>query len=318
MRIAMIAVIAALLVSGCVHTDVKKNIEAINNIQPGDAQQQVLEKLGPPAIEKSIDERRTVVYYRTKSDGGNDAEVTEALCTAVAFEDGKVVSVGDDPTARWQKEAKEANRLAEIAEQKRLEAEKAEAAWRKADGERKAKIAELEKKVRPVPASNAKLNLKLYRELLALDPSNTRYQKKVAHYEARLEAQKTARAEKARIDAEKKEREAWEKARDARNKRLRQYSGNGIAEMAVHDMGGGALYVWIKNVGKQVITTHPDYLTLLDMNGKTVSCQISDSFDSVLEPGSIAHGKIDFEKSVVPGRLVLNLNDGQRIEKSFE
>jgi hypothetical protein len=317
MRTGMIVLLAALVVVGCVHMDVKKNIDAINAIRRGDSQAQVLQQLGPPAIRHDIDEHRMVAFYRTNTDGGASVPVTETLCTAVAFEDGRVVSVGDDPTDRWRREAAEEKRLAQIAEHKRSEAQQAEAARQKAEAKRQAKIAELEAAVRPVPAHNAELNLKYYRQLHELDPMNERYRKKVAIYEKRLAYQHQQHDAKARIAAERKARGKWEKERDTRNKRLRQYTGNGIAEMAVHDMGNGSLYVWIKNVSNQVITTHPDYFTLLDTHDKRIVCQISDSLDSVLEPGSISHGKIDFDKSVVPGRLIFENNEAKRIEKSL-
>lgn len=317
MRIRMIAMLFALMLTGCVHMDVKKNIAAINTIQPGDPQTQVLEKLGPPDIRHDIDARHMVAFYRTRTDGGAGAPVTEALCTPVAFEDGRVVAVGDDPSERWERDAAEEKRLAEIAERKRLEAERAEAARQQAEAMRKSRIAELEERVRPVPASNAQLNLKLYRELLELAPHNERYQQKVAHYEKRLAAQEKRQQERARIAARQKEHQAWEKAREARNKKLRQYSGNGIAEMAVHDMGSGSLYVWIKNVSQQVITTHPDYFVLLDASGKRIPCQISDSLDSVLETGSISHGKIEYDKNRIPAVLIFENGEVGRIEKKF-
>ena len=47
-----------------------------------------------------------------------------------------------------------------------------------------ARIAELEERVRPIPASDFSANLEIYRQLLALDPNNERYQAKVSHYEA--------------------------------------------------------------------------------------------------------------------------------------
>jgi len=50
-----------------------------------------------------------------------------------------------------------------------------------------AKIADLETKVRPIPASDFSANLDQYRQLLALDPTNKRYQSKVSHYEAKAE-----------------------------------------------------------------------------------------------------------------------------------
>lgn len=50
------------------------------------------------------------------------------------------------------------------------------------DEERTARIAALEQKVRPIPASDYDGNLAIYRELLSLDPQNPRYKEKVSLY----------------------------------------------------------------------------------------------------------------------------------------
>jgi hypothetical protein len=194
----------------------------------------------------------------------------------------------------------------------------AEASARRAKAARQQKIEALENEVKPVPGGNAALNLKLYRQLLALDPENSRYQKKVAFYEDRLAKQQKAQQERAIRSAKAKRRQAWDQAREGRNKQLRQYSGNGIAEMAVHDMGNGSLYVWVKNVSRQIITTHPDHFTLIDSDNNVVKGEISDSLDSVLEPGSISHGKIEYSREIEPKELIFQNRESGRISKSFQ
>jgi len=49
-------------------------------------------------------------------------------------------------------------------------------------------IAELEKKAKSIPVSRVLDNLNIYKQLLALEPNNARYKKKVAFYKAKLEA----------------------------------------------------------------------------------------------------------------------------------
>ena len=186
------------------------------------------------------------------------------------------------------------------------------------EAERQQKIQTLEREVKPVPASNAALNLALYRQLLELDPDNPHYQKKVAFYEERLSRQQKARQEHAASAAKQKQRQAWERAREARNKALRQYTGNGIAEMAVHDMGPGSLYVWVKNVSRQIITTHPDHFTLLDNDNNSIRCEVSNSLDSVLEPGSISHGKLEYNDDIQPKELIFRNRESGRISKVFQ
>lgn len=48
---------------------------------------------------------------------------------------------------------------------------------------KKSKIATLEREVRAVPMSRVSENLRIYKQLLTLDPENLRYKKKVAYYE---------------------------------------------------------------------------------------------------------------------------------------
>ena len=318
MRIGVIVFISAVMLTACIHLDIKKNIDALKRIQTGDTQEMVLKIMGPPDLRNDITDQRFVAFYQTKAGNSSAAPVTTAWCTPIAFENGQVVAVGEDLTERWTREEEERIRQAEIAERQRRQAEMAEASRQQAEADRQKKIEALEKRVKPVPVSNAALNLKLYRRLLDLDPDNSRYRKKVTVYEARLARQDQARLDRAVRDAKKKHRKDWEQAREDRNKKLRDYTGNGTVEMAVNDMGNGSLYVWVKNVSKQIITTHPDHFTLLDSENMKARCETSDSLDSVLEPGSISHGKIEYGQEIEPKELVFQNRESGRISKSFQ
>jgi hypothetical protein len=318
MRIGVIVFIAAFTLSACAHLDINNKINALKAIQPGDTQEMVFQNLGPPDLRNDINDQRFVAFYQTTTGELPDGKITEAMCTPVAFENGLVVAVGGDQAERWTQEEKERVRQAAIADRERKQAEMAEAAAQRELVARQEKIAALEKEVKPVPVSNAALNLKLYRQLLELDPDNHRYQKKVAVYEERLAEQEKADQERAIRAAKAKQRQAWERDRAERNKKLRQYTGNGIAEMAVHDMGNGSLYVWVKNVSKQIITTHPDHFTLLDSENNVIACKISDNMDSVLEPGSISHGKFEYNSEIEPKELIFQNREAGRISKSFQ
>lgn len=317
MRIGAIVIIAACLLAGCVHLNINKNINALNRVEQGDPQEKVFETMGPPDLRKEISQQGFVVYYQTKAGKPSDP-VTPELCTPIAFENGRVVAIGESQVTTWTREEEDRIRRAQMAERERLQNEENAAAQRQAEAMRLQKIEALEKKVKPIPAHKADLNLKLYRQLLALDPSNARYQKKVTFYEERSTRQHKARQERAASAAKQKQREAWEQARDARNKELRHYTGNGIAEMAVHDMGPGSLYVWVKNVSRQIITTHPDHFTLLDSNNNSTHCEVSNSLDSVLEPGSISHGKIQYSDDIEPKELIFRNRESGRISKVFQ
>lgn len=318
MRIGAIVFIAIFAMVGCAHLDINRNADALSQIQLGDTQEEVFKLLGTPDLKHEIGDQRVVAFYQTKSKSSADAVLTTDLCTPVAFENGKVVTVGEDPTQAWTREAEERQKQAEVADRQRQQIESARAARRRVEAERQEKIDALEDEVRPVPASNAALNLKLYRQLLELAPHNQRYQKKVAFYEERLAQQEKAREQRALRLKKVRQREAWENGRESRNVKLRQYSGNGTAEMAVHDMGNGSLYVWIKNVSRQIITTHPDYFTLIDRDDNKIRCRISDSLDSVLEPGSISHGRIEYDRIVIPKALIFENRESGRISKTFD
>lgn len=318
MRIRVIIFMAAVLFTGCVHLDIQKNIDALEQIKPGDSRESVFATLGPPDLRNDISDGRFVAYFQTTEGRASDTSVTTELCTPIAFENDRVVEVGKDLTERWTREETERVRQAEISERQRQETENAESARRLAVTERQREIDALEKEVKPVPASNATLNLKLYRQLVVLDPENARYQKKVIFYEERLVQQEKARQERAARKAKEAHRQEWEQGRDARNTKLRQYTGNGIAEMAIHDMGRGSLYVWVKNVSGQIITTHPDYFSLFDSENHPVSCEISTSLDSVLEPGGISHGKIGYNRDVEPGELIFENKESGRISRLFQ
>jgi outer membrane protein assembly factor BamE (lipoprotein component of BamABCDE complex) len=318
MRIGAIVFIATAMLFGCAHLDINKNAKALSQIKPGDPQEEVFRILGTPDLRHDINDQRVVAFYQTTPGRSANAPVTEDLCTPIAFENGNVVAVGEDLTAQWTREEEARKHQAELAAQQRQQEERARAALRQAEAARQEKIRALEDRVRPIPASKIALNLKLYRQLHELDPNNPRYQKKVAFYEEHLVMQDNARKQRALRLEKARQREVWEKARETRNIMLRQYSGNGTAEMAVHDMGNGSLYVWIKNVSRQIITTHPDYFTLIDSDNQKMRCEISDSLDSVLEPGSISHGKIEYDKSVIPKELIFENRESGRISKSFE
>ena len=318
MRFGAIVIIAIFALVGCAHLEIDRKAEALSLINYGDSQVDVFQIVGEPDIRHDISETRMVVFYQTQSKSSVDAPITTDLCTPVAIENGKVVAIGEDPTAQWTREKEAKKEQMELAARQRQRAENARAARRLAETRRQEKINDLEKKVKPVPASNAALNLKLYRQLHELDPRNPRYQQKVSYYEDRLALQKKNNAQRAIIREKARALAAWEKGREARNVKLRQYSGNGTAEMAVHDMGSGSLYVWVKNVSRQIITTHPDHFTLIDNDNNKIDCNISESLDSVLEPGSISHGRIEYDKTLIPRELIFENRESGHISKTFD
>lgn len=318
MRFGAIVIIAIFALVGCAHLEVDRKTEALSLINHGDSQVDVFQIVGEPDIRHDISKTRMVVFYQTQSRPSDDAPITTDLCTPVAIENGKVVAIGEDLTAEWTREEEAKKTQMELAARQKQRNENARAARQLAEAKRQEKINNLEKKVKPVPASNAALNLKLYRQLHELDPRNPRYQQKVSYYEEQLAQQEKNRAQRAIKREKARALAAWEKGREARNVKLRQYSGNGTAEMAVHDMGSGSFYIWVKNVSRQIITTHPDHFTLIDNDNHKIRCNSSESLDSVLEPGSISHGRIEYDKTLIPKELIFENRESGRISKTFD
>lgn len=315
MRIGLIALLSAVVVLGCATAPYEKNRRALEQVQPGGTWESLEAALGPPAIRRDISDSRFVAYYQTKRNVTSNRAVTTALCTSVAVENGQVVQVGQDPTVTWTQAEAAHQRQVAIDQRNR---QGAEAERLRAEAERRQKIELLEQKVRPVPASKAGLNLKLYRQLQALDPDNPYYRKKVALYQGKWERQQQAAQARAEQAAEDQKRQAWIDDRAARNEQLRQYTGSATAQVAVHDMGNGSLYVWVKNTGSQVITTHPDHFTLLGDDDNVLEAEISGSLDRVVEPGGISHGRIAYRPDVMIKALIFDNPASGRITKPFQ
>jgi len=64
------------------------------------------------------------------------------------------------------------------------------------DIKKKTEVAQLERKVKAIPVSHVSENLRLYGQLMRLDPDNPTYEKKVAFYKARLERKAPKRKKK--------------------------------------------------------------------------------------------------------------------------
>ncbi|MFO7643100.1 MAG: hypothetical protein R6W95_01840 [Desulfosarcina sp.] len=317
-RISVLLTLAGLLLTGCAHLENQKQFQALQQVQPGDTEAMVVERVGAPDRRTDITPARFVVFYQNRPSRSSDEPLEQADYTPIAFENGKVVAVDQDLTERWTREEAQRLRQSEMAEREQRRVEQERAARLEAAAARQKKIEALEAEVRPIPASNAAENLRLYRQLLELDPDNPRYRERVGLYEARLAQQEAVRRDRAERAAREKQRQAWDQARDARNQQLRQYTGNDMAEMAVHDMGNGSLYVWLKNVSRQIFTTHPDHFSLVDSQSQSMPCQVDDSLDRVLEPGGIAHGRIAYSRQAQPGALVFENREAGRIIKPFQ
>ena len=114
---------------------------------------------------------------------------------------------------------------------------------------REVSIWELEKKVRPIPASNISENLRLYKLLLELDPDSPKYKQKVAYYSTKMEAKR-----------EETRREQYKKNCDLELLNWHWSTGHGYAkaEGQVKNISGRklknveALVIWFDNNGNMI------------------------------------------------------------------
>lgn len=317
MRTLLLSLSFIIMISGCTHIIPAENKKAIDSLKAGATEQEVLHSLGTPDLRYDFGPGKFVYYYRTMASPAGDCGSDRSLCTPLSFVNGTLSVAGQDLMDQWEKERIEQQKRDQLARQEKLRKEKLALERQKAEIQRKKKIRALEKKVKPIPAARVALNLKLYRELLALDPDNPRYQKRVALYQERLEHKNRIATKKERMAARKRAQALKEEKRKQRNHQLRQYSGNENAEVAVHDMGNGTLYIWLKNVGTQTITSHPDYFTIVDQNEEKIGCRFASGFDAVIEPGDIAHGKVKCLSALKLKRLIFKNNEAGIVVKDF-
>ncbi len=317
MRTTLLTLFLVVLITGCAHLKSGENKRAIESLAIGADEPAVVQKLGPPDFRRDVSPEKYVYYYQTSVAPAGQTEIDKSLCTPLAFDNDRLVAIGRDLTQQWEKESAAQKKRERLAAKEKLKKEKLALKRKKARIARKKKIDALEKKVRPIPMARVALNLKIYRELLALAPDNQRYQKKVALYEERLEHKNRIAGKKERIAARKRAQALKEEKRKERNSRLRQYSGNENAEIAIHDMGNGSLYIWLKNTGTQTITSHPDYFTLIDQNEEKIGCRFAPGFDAVIEPGDIAHGKVKCLSVLKLKRLIFKNNEAGIVIKDF-
>jgi hypothetical protein len=307
MRRGGVVFIVAVTLAACTQIKIMDNRNAIRQIQLGDGLETVIKTLGLPVFRRDIAEQSFVVYYRTRFGRSLDSPVTISMCTPITIQNRQVVAIGDEMTDAWSLEADNGQHRAGPMEQNKPE-----------HFQRQTTVATQAKTVQLTAASNAKIDLQLYNKLLELDPDNVLYQKKVAFSKGRLAAQDKGHGKNTDSKAISNVLRIWEQTRDVRNKNLRKYTGNGIASMAIQDMGDGSLYVWVRNVSQRILTVHPEHFSLVDNNHNKTRCQISDSLGSTLVPGSISHGEISYRKDIIPKNLILQIPGSAQIKKNFQ
>jgi outer membrane protein assembly factor BamE (lipoprotein component of BamABCDE complex) len=290
----ILLMIAALLISGCAGTASTQ----LGPITPGMTPEEVSARLGEPSRREQFAPDRYIYFY----DQGNYRD------RPVCFDKHRVVHVGQELLDRWRQE-----RLTLASSGGTLSPNAKKEALATLTAERENRIAELEQAVKPLPVSATGENLKIYRELLSLAPDNERYQRKVAFYSERHETEQTAKRRAAEAAAKRKQ----ETARKQRNKTLRVYEGNDNIEMAVHELGDGEIYVWVKNLSTGELLLVASQYRLLDANEKPIAHKVGAELQGPLASGGIAYGKLTLDPKTRPSRLVLAHPTAGTIEKWF-
>jgi hypothetical protein len=285
--------IMALLLTACAASSPSPETVVHPGMRPG----AVTALLGEPARRELFAPDRYVYFYTS----GPYQE--RPLC----FDKHRLVHVGPELLASWREERLALATGDESTSDLSSRAKARVKATLKA--ERDARIAELERQVRPLPQSATRENLRLYRELLSLDPNNGRYQRKVAFYRERFEA------EQAQIKRSAKKRH--EAARHRRNKELRVYEGNDQIQIAIHELGGGELYLWVKNVSNAPLLLVASYYRLLDADDRPIALDVGSELQGMVPAAGIAYGKLLYDAETKPSRLVLEHPKAGAIEKWF-
>jgi hypothetical protein len=229
----------------------------------------------------------------------------------VCFDKHRVVHIGPELLATWRQERMTRATSSESVGTLSAKAKARVKATLKA--ERDARIAALERQVKPLPLSATDENLKLYHELLSLDPENTRYQRKVAFYRKRFEEEQAQKKRAAELAADKRQ----ELARKRRNKALRIYEGNDKLQIAIYELTRGELYLWVKNLSDTPLMLVASYYRLLNTDGDPIALRVGDELQGLLAAGGIAHGKLTYDAKIKPSRLILEHPKAGVAEKWF-
>jgi hypothetical protein len=229
----------------------------------------------------------------------------------LCFDKHRVVHIGPELLASWRRERLSVATGGEKGGELSAKAKARVKAMLKA--ERKARIAELERQVKPLPVSATRENLRIYQELLSLDPDNGRYRRKVAFYKERFQGEQTQKKQATELAAKNRQ----DTARKQRNKALRVYVGNEKVQIAIHELGGGALYLWVKNVSNAPLLLVASYYRLLDAADKPVALSVGAELQGVVAAGGIAYGKLNYDAEIKPSRLVLDHPKAGAVEKWF-
>jgi len=284
------------LMAGCVHRDTV-NRQNIDKIVVGQNEDDLRKLMGSADFSLRTKDEKTIYFYEVKQ-RNNQIGLSMDNCMPVLIENNRVVSFGSDFLENWdfdiishveQANQQKENLKKEVLQQK-LEKKRTELTA--------LKIKELEAKVRPIPSTNYELNLKYYQELLSLVPDNEWYQKKTNYYQLKMDArEQTNEITQEDLDEESSSDDAGLNGERIKLENIRLYKGNNKIELALRELSGGDLYVWVKNISSEPIALEAGNYHLLDRTRETIQCNPSIGLIKELPAGQIAFGHLKYKGS---------------------
>jgi hypothetical protein len=277
-----------------------KTQRALASLTAGMSAERVFAIAGKPHRRYDFAPGKFVFYYQTGPlpDPSGNALSSE---TAVSFEDGKLLTIGQDLGEIWRDQAADELKRGRLVERGASstspQVKPAARSSPALEKERKEKIRALEEQVRPLPPSQVEQNLDLYRQLLALDPANPRYRNKVAYYQRQLnltagKPQDTAATAPAAA-AEQKEYSGADAAR-----------GEASVRMTVVRQSDGRLSIWIRNMSAETLLLGPKAFRVVDGMDHPISFKLTADLIKKLSPGMIARGDMTCQAGAKPVRLI--------------
>lgn len=255
---------------------------------------------GPPDQQFVFDDERFVYYYRMRQ-SDKESDDLAGDYTAVSFEEGRVLTIGQDLREFWESAETEGKAVQMSA------------------AERKARIKALEDEVRPIPVSEARKNLKLYRQLLALDPENSRYIRKIDFYRKRVVASQMESGPQASrpvtsispdMNVESRSKAGADSTGHTENKARSDVDSDKRdkkalipIDMEVVKLKNGVFFVWMKNLSDEKILITSEAFSVMDTGKQFIPFDVSPTITQEVSPGSSVQGKLSCREEETPVML---------------
>lgn len=312
-----------LLTTGCVHRDAA-NRQKMDKIRVGQAEDDLKKLMGEPDFRFKVKDGKTIYFYQVKQKKYQDSLSMEN-CMPVLVDNNRVVSIGSEFSDNWDVDI--ISQAAQGSGQKaNLQKETMQAELEKKNAELVAlKIEKLEAEVRPIPSSNYALNLKYYKELLSLAPDDKKYQRKVNYYQSKMTAQKQVKESSEKeitqenLDDEISSGSSETDTVQIKTDNIRLYKGNSNIELALRELSGGSLYVWVKNISSEPIGLAAENYYLFDQTREAIQCTPSAGLTKELPAGEITHGHLKYKASedLLLGEMVFDHPGAGKIVRIF-